>query len=64
MKSEPQGEHLVPKPFLVVKNISNKEMGRLPKRMLVLDKPSLIVIANIKIKIAYAQCNAIDTFCL
>jgi hypothetical protein len=51
-------------PLLSQKNISNKERGEPPERMPSLDEPSPIATTHFKIEIAYACCNAINTFCL
>jgi hypothetical protein len=39
-KSEPQGEHQVPEPPLVMRSISNKERRGPPERTLSLEEPS------------------------
>jgi hypothetical protein len=62
-KSEPQREHQVLEPFLITRNISNKERGGPFQRTPSIKGPSSTTIAHLKIKIAYAHCNAtIDTF--
>jgi len=45
-------------------SILNKERGGTPKRMPSLDKPSPIIITHLKIKVAYARYNAINTLCM
>jgi hypothetical protein len=48
----------------IARSILNKEMGGTPKRMFSLDEPSPIIITHLKIKVAYACYNAIDTLCM
>ncbi len=57
-------EHQVPEPPLVARSISNKERGGALERMPSLEEPSPTATTSLKIKIVYARCNAIDTFCL
>ncbi len=63
-KKQTTREHQVPKPPLVVKNISHKERARPPKRTPSLEEPSPTSITHFKIEIAWACCNTIDILCL
>jgi hypothetical protein len=70
-EGEPQREHQVPKPPLVARCISNKERGEplqmtpsLEEPSLSLEEPSLIATTHLKIEIACACCNIVDTLCL
>jgi hypothetical protein len=51
-------------PFSCERSISTKEKEGPPKRTPSLDKPSPIAIACLKIEIAYAHCNIVNTFYL
>jgi hypothetical protein len=45
----------------IARSILNKDRGGTPKRMPNLDKPSPIIITQLKIKVVYARYNATDT---
>jgi len=64
LKGRPLGEHKVLEPLPVVKNISNKEMGRPLERMPKPNETSFIAFAHLKIKIVCACCSATNTFYL
>ncbi len=46
----------------IARSMLNKERGGTPKRMPSLDKPSLIIITRLKIKVVHACYNGIGTF--
>ncbi len=59
-KGNEKNQVLEPSPP-IAGSILNKEMGGTPKRMSSLDKPSPIIITQLKIKVVYARYNATDT---
>jgi hypothetical protein len=59
-----KGTNHVPEPPPITKNISQKESERKPKSVVNLEKPSLAMIAHLKIDVACDLCKAIDTLCL
>jgi hypothetical protein len=56
-EGEPQREHEVLEPPLVIRSISNRKRGGPPERTPSLEKPSPITTSRLKIKIAFTCCN-------